>query len=84
MPGLYTGRTRHVHVKAQAPDHPPLTTQLYFPGEAGNNRDSLFAKALLLDLNDKDATFTFVLRTSQEQDSVATESETGPPRLRSR
>jgi protocatechuate 3,4-dioxygenase beta subunit len=69
VPGLYPGRTRHVHVKAQAPHHPPLTTQLYFPGEPRNSRDSLFAKALLLDLNGKNATFTFVLREPAESDS---------------
>ncbi len=32
VPGLYPGRTRHIHVKAQAPGEPVLTTQLYFPG----------------------------------------------------
>jgi protocatechuate 3,4-dioxygenase beta subunit len=31
VPGLYPGRTRHVHVKAQAPNGPIVTTQLYFP-----------------------------------------------------
>ena len=73
VPGLYTGRTRHLHVKAQAPNHPSLTTQLYFPGEPRNARDSLFSPALLLDLGEgsagKDARFTFVLRTSEEPDS---------------
>ena len=28
------GRPRHIHVKAQHPGGPVLTTQLYFPGEA--------------------------------------------------
>jgi hypothetical protein len=43
---------------------------LYFPGEPRNTRDSLFTKALLLDLGDgKDATFTFVLQTAQAADS---------------
>jgi protocatechuate 3,4-dioxygenase beta subunit len=69
VPGLYPGRTRHVHVKAQAPNHPPLTTQLYFPGEPRNSRDRLFAKALLLDSNGTDATFTFVMREPAESDS---------------
>src|SRR6478672_2952964 len=36
IPGLYPGRTRHIHVKAQAPSKPVLTTQLYFPNEPGN------------------------------------------------
>ena len=30
------GRTRHYHVKVQAAGRPVLTTQLYFPDEAGN------------------------------------------------
>jgi protocatechuate 3,4-dioxygenase beta subunit len=33
VPGLYTGRTRHIHVKVQAPDGPVLTTQLIFRPE---------------------------------------------------
>ena len=39
VPGIYTGRTRHFHVKYQAPNQPVLTTQLYFPGEPGNDKD---------------------------------------------
>jgi protocatechuate 3,4-dioxygenase beta subunit len=48
VPGLYTGRTRHIHVKAQAPGQPVLTTQLYFPGEARNRTDGIFDANLLL------------------------------------
>lgn len=48
-PALYPGRTRHFHVKLQAPRKPILTTQLYFPGDAAANaRDSLFRRALLM------------------------------------
>ena len=66
VPGLYTGRTRHIHVKVQAPDGPVLTTQLYFPGEPENDRDGIFSPELLLsDVHDTAATrrgsFTFVL-----------------------
>jgi protocatechuate 3,4-dioxygenase beta subunit len=65
VPGLYTGRTRHIHVKVQAPDQPVLTTQLYFPGEPSNNTDSIFNPALVMDVQDagdgKSATFDFVL-----------------------
>ena len=32
VPGLYPGRTRHIHVRAQAPHARAITTQLYFPG----------------------------------------------------
>ena len=42
MPGLYPGRTRHYHVKVQAPARPVLTTQLYFPDEPLNRRDDFF------------------------------------------
>lgn len=65
LPGVYPGRTRHIHVKAQAPNRPPLTTQMYFPGEAGNARDGLFDPALLVALADAadgaTARFDFVL-----------------------
>ncbi|HTV67948.1 MAG TPA: intradiol ring-cleavage dioxygenase [Rhizobiaceae bacterium] len=50
VPGVYTGRTRHFHVKVQRPEGPVLTTQLYFPGEAGNDRDRIFDASLLLDI----------------------------------
>ena len=48
VPGLYPGRTRHIHVNAQAPRQPVLTTQLYFPGERGNAGDGIFDAALLV------------------------------------
>jgi hypothetical protein len=68
VPGLYTGRTRHIHVKVQAPDGPVLTTQLYFPGEPANDRDGIFRPELLLggvrDRGDtRQGSFTFVLET---------------------
>lgn len=52
VPGLYPGRTRHIHVKVQAPGGPLLTTQLYFPDVPQNRRDGLFSPALLLSLAD--------------------------------
>ncbi|HEX2372665.1 MAG TPA: hypothetical protein VHO93_01670 [Actinomycetota bacterium] len=66
VPGVYTGRTRHIHVKVQAPAGPVLTTQLYFPGEPANDRDGIFQPELLLgDVRDRgdrrEASFTFVL-----------------------
>ena len=48
VPGLYPGRTRHIHVKVQPRDGSVLTTQLYFPGEAKNRSDGLFRKELLV------------------------------------
>ena len=52
VPGIYVGR-------------PVLTTQLYFPGEAGNARDPIFNRDLVLKVKDasdgKTGTFDFVL-----------------------
>ena len=65
VPGKYPGRTRHYHIKVQAPGQSILTTQLYFPGEPGNKDDHIFDAALLLDLPlDRGATlarYDFVL-----------------------
>jgi protocatechuate 3,4-dioxygenase beta subunit len=56
VPGLYPGRTRHIHVKAQAPDNPVLTTQLYFPGDdEANAADGIFDPALLMDVEDDES-----------------------------
>jgi protocatechuate 3,4-dioxygenase beta subunit len=64
-PGEYPGRTPHIHVKVQAPNGPILTSQIYFPGVAANDRDSIFDPALLADVQDtadgKVATFNFVV-----------------------
>jgi protocatechuate 3,4-dioxygenase beta subunit len=46
VPGLYSGRTRHIHVRVQAPGRPVLTTQLYFPGERDNRADGLYRREL--------------------------------------
>jgi protocatechuate 3,4-dioxygenase beta subunit len=48
MPAVYVGRTRHFHVKVQAPGKRLLTTQLYFPNEPGNARDSMFRRELVM------------------------------------
>lgn len=65
MPGLYPGRTRHFHVKVQAPNGPILTTQLYFPNEPANARDGIFHPECLLTLHEeathKVGAFNFVL-----------------------
>jgi protocatechuate 3,4-dioxygenase beta subunit len=66
VPGLYPGRTRHIHVKVQAPNGRLLTTQLFFPGESRNASDGLFKTALQLAVKDapngKQGTFDFVVR----------------------
>ncbi|HUF27433.1 MAG TPA: hypothetical protein VMM18_10690 [Gemmatimonadaceae bacterium] len=65
VPGLYPGRTRHIHIKVQAANRPALTTQLYFAGEPGNRRDRIFDPRLTLRGIEGDrggaATFDFVL-----------------------
>ena len=42
VPGLYPGRTKHIHVKVQPRGRRVLTTQLFFPGVAANRRDGIF------------------------------------------
>ncbi|MDQ6669330.1 MAG: dioxygenase [Chloroflexota bacterium] len=69
QPGLYPGRTEHIHVKVQAPNGPVLTTQLYFPGVAQNSRDSIYDPSLLLSVvtnadSTQSATFNFVVATA--------------------
>ncbi len=54
VPGLYPGRTRHIHVKVQPRGGAVLTTQLYFPGEAKNRSDGLFRKELLMKTDKND------------------------------
>jgi protocatechuate 3,4-dioxygenase beta subunit len=49
-PGLYTGRTRHIHVKVAPPGGRTLTTQLYFPGEPRNASDGIFTSATVVSL----------------------------------
>ena len=73
VPGLYPGRTRHIHVKLQpagtdvpeAPEMLNLTTQVYFPGDADNQKDELFDRSLLLAIDTagaaKVARYDFVL-----------------------
>jgi len=66
VPGLYPGRTRHIHVKVQAPNRGILTTQLYFPGEPRNASDGIFNAELLLGVQSaggaQQATFNFVVQ----------------------
>ncbi len=65
VPGEYPGRTRHIHVKVQAPGQLVLTTQLYFPGETRNDSDGIFSPQLLMQVqqttNEQLATFNFIV-----------------------
>jgi len=68
VPGLYPGRTRHIHVKVQASNQPILTTQLYFPNEPRNAQDGIFHPSLVMavqeDATGMSATFNFVLNVT--------------------
>jgi protocatechuate 3,4-dioxygenase beta subunit len=65
-PGLYPGRTEHIHVKVQAPGGPVLTTQMFFPGVAENQTDQIYDPSLLINItqesdNSRQATFNFIV-----------------------
>jgi protocatechuate 3,4-dioxygenase beta subunit len=64
VPGEYPGRTEHIHVKVRVPGKAVLTTQLYFPGVARNQQDSIFDTHLLVTMQNtatgRAATFDFV------------------------
>lgn len=68
FPGVYPGRTRHIHVRVQAPGGRLLTTQLYFPGEPGNRRDGIYRPELEVKLERRDAArlaaFDFVVEAA--------------------
>jgi protocatechuate 3,4-dioxygenase beta subunit len=65
VPAQYSGRTRHLHFKVQAPRGRVLTTQLYFPDEPANRRDGLFRRELVMRVagvgDGRTARFDFVL-----------------------
>lgn len=49
VPGEYSGRTPHIHVKVRPSEKSEVvTTQLFFPGEAGNQTDAIFDQGLVL------------------------------------
>lgn len=61
VPARYPGRTRHIHVKVQAPQKRVLTTQIYFPGDPGNARDPLYRAGLAMRSNADEGRFDFVI-----------------------
>ena len=67
VPGLYTGRTEHIHVKVQAPNGQLITTQLFFPGVPQNDSDGIFNAALLMVIqkgsDGEQAQYNFVVPT---------------------
>lgn len=52
MPGVYTGRAPHLHVKVQRKNGPLPTTQLYFPNHPRNRQDFLFDQRLVSDVRE--------------------------------
>ncbi len=65
VPGLYPGRTEHIHVKVQASAGPILTTQLFFPGVSQNESDGIFNPALVMNVQQTPdgmvASFNFIV-----------------------
>ena len=65
VPGEYPGRTRHIHVKVRPAGGRVLTTQLYFPGEAGNRADGIYRRELEMQIarvrGQREARFDFVV-----------------------
>lgn len=48
VPGLYPGRTQHIHVKITPQGGKTLTTQLYLPNNPNNARDNIYQKVMEL------------------------------------
>jgi protocatechuate 3,4-dioxygenase beta subunit len=66
VPGIYPGRTEHIHFKVQAPGGLVLTSQLFFPAVSQNDADSIFDPALLINILEQDdntveATYNFIV-----------------------
>jgi len=52
IPGIYPGRTEHIHLKVQAPGGNIITSQLFFPEVAQNEGDSIYDASLLLSIQE--------------------------------
>jgi protocatechuate 3,4-dioxygenase beta subunit len=65
IPGLYPGRTEHIHFKVTV-NGKTYTSQLFFPGVSQNEGDSIYSSQMLVKLNTStspvSATFTFVVK----------------------
>lgn len=63
IPGLYPGRTEHIHFKVTV-NGKTYTSQLFFPGVSQNEGDSIYSAQMLVRLNTATSpatgTFTFV------------------------
>src|SRR5437879_1553239 len=67
IPGLYPGRTEHIHFKVTV-NGKTYTSQLFFPGVAQNEGDSIYSSRMLVNLNTTTSpvsgTFTFVVNVA--------------------
>ena len=67
IPGLYPGRTEHIHFKVTV-DGKTYTSQLFFPGVSQNEGDSIYSSQMLVKLNTATSpvtgTFTFVVNVA--------------------
>jgi protocatechuate 3,4-dioxygenase beta subunit len=67
IPGLYPGRTEHIHFKVTAGGQ-TYTSQLFFPGVAQNASDSIYSERMLIKLNTATSpatgTYTFVVNVA--------------------
>ncbi|MDQ1248827.1 MAG: hypothetical protein QG597_3201 [Actinomycetota bacterium] len=66
IPGIYPGRTEHLHIKINEPGGPVYTTQLFFPGSTANEGDNIYDEAMVITVEDDGpdqmlATYDFVL-----------------------
>jgi protocatechuate 3,4-dioxygenase beta subunit len=67
IPGLYPGRTEHIHFKVTV-NGKTYTSQLFFPGVAQNEGDSIYSTQMLVKLNTSTSpvtgTFTVVVNVA--------------------
>ena len=67
IPGLYPGRTEHIHFKVTV-NGQTYISQLFFPGVSQNASDSIYSAQMLVKLNTSTSpvsgTFTFVVNVS--------------------
>ena len=65
IPGLYPGRTEHIHFKVTV-NGKTYTSQLFFPGVSQNEGDSIYSAQMLVTLNTATSpvtgTFIFVVK----------------------
>ncbi len=80
IPACYEPRdAKHFHVKVQG-NSSPITTQLYFGGEPGNEEDDFYSSLLEIHYTHTDAngtkhgTFDFIIKQVTDQENVTPES----------